>query len=288
MQDRTYKFQLSNMRITAVVPQLSAFLMNKRYAPSGTVERILTVHQHASSEMFFITHGKLTVYCGEDVYRAEEGGIILPPRYYHYTVPEEAEGYVMNFSIEPLVPEKPGIFKQVSSCIAQKPFCFQLTDDIRFYAKKVGECLTKGDRDEDILHLLALLFSSLFHTISPLESKEIPAITKRDSYLVTVEDYIARHYCEPIRLPELAAELFLCPRQVSRIIMQEYGCSLSELVNRRRLNVAASLLDSTELSVAEIAASVGYLQESHFYARFRKLYGISPLAFREESRKKRR
>jgi transcriptional regulator GlxA family with amidase domain len=70
--------------------------------------------------------------------------------------------------------------------------------------------------------------------------------------------------------------------------MQEYGCSLSELVSRRRLNVAASLLDSTELSVAEIAASVGYLQESHFYARFRKLYGIPPLAFREESRKKRR
>ena len=288
MQERTYKFQLSNMRVTAVLPHLSAFLMDKRYAPSDTVKRILTVHQHASNEIFFITRGSLAVYCGEDVYRTEEGGIILPPRYYHYTVPEGAEGYVLNFSIEPLDLEKTGLFEQVSACIAQKPFCFQLTEDIRFYVKKIGECVEKGDRDEDVPHLLALLFSSLFHTVSPLASKETPAATKRDGYLVTIEDYIARHYCEPIRLPELAAELFLCPRQVSRIIMQEYGCSLSELVNRRRLNVAASLLDSTNLSVAEIASSVGYLQESHFYARFRKLYGISPLAFREENRKKRR
>ena len=286
MKERSCKINVANIRFNVGIAEVPFFRMKKRYAPGGTLERLLTVHQHACFELFIVVGGSLSVYCGDDVYCCKNGGIILPPYIYHYTVPEDIDGYCMNFSIEPSESADPALAAEICAQLSRMPHCFPLSPEILFYTEQFDNRHSSTEREDDIPHLLSLLFSSLLREIAPQAKAGSKRESKREAHVMTIESYIGRHYCEPIRLSDVAAELYLCPKQVSRILMKEYGCSLSELINRRRLTVAASLLRSTDLSVGEIASSVGYIQENHFYKRFRRAYGMSPLVYRRAEKEK--
>jgi transcriptional regulator GlxA family with amidase domain len=59
------------------------------------------------------------------------------------------------------------------------------------------------------------------------------------------------------------------------------GESPATWLRRRRLERARLLLESSQLSVAEIAFEVGFSSISHFGYRFRQEYGTPPQAFRK-------
>ena len=74
-------------------------------------------------------------------------------------------------------------------------------------------------------------------------------------------------------------------RQVSRIIAKEYGCTLSQLVNDKKLDSAKMMLKNTDMTVGEIASAVNIGGENYFYTIFKKRYGISPLRYRKDTKK---
>jgi AraC-like DNA-binding protein len=57
-----------------------------------------------------------------------------------------------------------------------------------------------------------------------------------------------------------------------------------ELLQEKRIALAASLLVDTDGSVGEIIARVGYENESFFRAAFRKRYALNPLEYRKKMR----
>ena len=99
-----------------------------------------------------------------------------------------------------------------------------------------------------------------------------------------LDNYIAEHYCEKITLADIAAELYLCERQVSRIIRREYNCSFADFVNIKRLSVAAMMLKHTQMNIADVARSVGYENYNYFYRVFKTKYGVTPAQYREKSK----
>lgn len=58
------------------------------------------------------------------------------------------------------------------------------------------------------------------------------------------------------------------------------GRSFREMVNEARLLRAQELLGDQTLSVAEIAASLGYSTSAHFARAFRRATGLAPMVFR--------
>ena len=103
-------------------------------------------------------------------------------------------------------------------------------------------------------------------------------------YTNRIDLFIAEHYREKIRLSDLAETLYLCPKQVTRIIRKNYGCSFSDLVRDHRLRLARAMLESTEESISSIARAVGFEYENYFYTLFRKAYTITPAEYREKHR----
>ena len=63
-----------------------------------------------------------------------------------------------------------------------------------------------------------------------------------------------------------------------------YGQNISAYLRELRMKKAAELLASTRDSVAEIAARVGYENQSKFAGVFRTQYGMSPLEYRRTQR----
>jgi len=62
---------------------------------------------------------------------------------------------------------------------------------------------------------------------------------------------------------------------------EEFGCTVSEFINRKRIENAKLLLKKSELSVEDISQRLGYSNASYFSKMFKKCEGISPLKYRK-------
>ncbi|MFA7345864.1 MAG: helix-turn-helix domain-containing protein [Terrimicrobiaceae bacterium] len=76
-----------------------------------------------------------------------------------------------------------------------------------------------------------------------------------------------------------------CQEHVARACRKHYGCSPSDLVNRHRLQKAASLLATTEESILGIAMDCGWNNLGHFYNLFKRAYQMPPRQFRQMARR---
>lgn len=96
-----------------------------------------------------------------------------------------------------------------------------------------------------------------------------------------VEQYIYDHLDEPIDLNRLADIACLSPYHWHRIYRSIQGETVHATVSRLRLQHAAHLLASTELSLKQIARRAGYSAPPPFSRAFKSAYGISPIQYRK-------
>jgi len=85
-------------------------------------------------------------------------------------------------------------------------------------------------------------------------------------------------------LEQLAALVGLSPSRICHLFGDHLGLSPMAFVQRRRMEVAAELLDLTNHSVSDVAAAIGYTDPLYFSARFRRKYQMSPTSYRERKR----
>jgi AraC-like DNA-binding protein len=160
-----------------------------------------------------------------------------------------------------------------------------ITEDISFYIRKLAEKSDKGTEisEKEAELLSGLLFNEMIALFMPeLDEK---ATKKNDSrHINAIESYINANARNKIRLTDVATHVFLSPRQVSRIIHKEYGCTLADLVLEKRLANAEILLGGSDMKIGEIARRTCIGSENYFYSVFKKKYGMSPLKFRKNYR----
>jgi len=78
----------------------------------------------------------------------------------------------------------------------------------------------------------------------------------------------------------IGREVGVHPVHVSRAFRRYFGCTIGEYVRRLRVQRAQQLLANPRVSLSEIAALVGYSDQSHFSVAFKRLTGTSPGAYR--------
>lgn len=98
-------------------------------------------------------------------------------------------------------------------------------------------------------------------------------------HLRRARDHADRHFDEPLDLPALAAVAALSPWYFHRLFTATYGVSPAAHLSQRRVERAADLLRSTDLSVTEVCHLVGFTSLGSFSGRFRALIGESPSAY---------
>ncbi len=87
-----------------------------------------------------------------------------------------------------------------------------------------------------------------------------------------------------VRVNELASELGTSVRGVQRLAARYFGLPPLAIIRRYRLQEAAqNLRDDKGLTVAHVAADLGYADHAHLCADFRKVLGFTPNSYRDES-----
>jgi len=276
MRENVYKTNIGDVRVKTIIFD-EAFHPKKRNT-DGIIPKITQFHQHSTHEIFFVLDGTITVNdeCGSR--RFSDSVVIIPPRYDHYCILETNNEYGFYFSIERLDKKNGDLFLRISDVLSREVSSLALGEDMMFYITRFARSIDENALDEKISHLLYLLFSELLKKLS-ITSESAKSV--QNEYIHMIENYIYNSEGRKITLGELAEKLYLCPKQVSRIIKQEYGCSFTEFVNRRRLTTACAMLKHTNLSISHIASAVGYEYENYFFTIFKKTYGITPLQYRK-------
>ncbi|MCI8417802.1 MAG: AraC family transcriptional regulator [Lachnospiraceae bacterium] len=95
--------------------------------------------------------------------------------------------------------------------------------------------------------------------------------------------YIESHYPRAA-LEELCQELHQSPSQLSKFIKKHTGHTFKQLLQTKRLNQAVFLLTTTELSVSDIIAAVGYDNTSYFYRVFQERFHMTPGEYRRKEK----
>ncbi len=105
-----------------------------------------------------------------------------------------------------------------------------------------------------------------------------------DQRLSRVLDYMSTHFADRIDLQRLAREAGMSKFHFAHLFRERTGMSPHAYLVQLRMSAARRMLASTERTVAEIAASVGYGSPAHFGAAFQRRYEMSPGTFRAKHR----
>ncbi|WP_231891431.1 AraC family transcriptional regulator [Paenibacillus swuensis] len=99
---------------------------------------------------------------------------------------------------------------------------------------------------------------------------------------IRVAARIDQQYGEPLSLEELAAEAGLSKHYFCKAFRKLTGLTPMQYLRNKRIEQAAYLLSSTDISIAEIAVQTGFDNTSYFGKVFRSLVGRTPTDYRED------
>ena len=92
--------------------------------------------------------------------------------------------------------------------------------------------------------------------------------------------YIAANYTQKLTLQNVASEVGISPNHFSTLFHRMVGVSFREYLCQTRVEGSKQLLLYTDYSLADIAAAMGFPDQSNFSKVFKRITGISPGKYR--------
>ena len=101
--------------------------------------------------------------------------------------------------------------------------------------------------------------------------------------LTTRFHYLHDHLAESVTASDMAKVCHMSLSGFHRYFRRHTDASPINYLKRLRLNKAAQLLLSTDLTIAEVSDRTGFSNQFHFSREFKRVYRQSPAVYRSES-----
>lgn len=138
--------------------------------------------------------------------------------------------------------------------------------------------LQKG-REVRLLGLLYIFFSQLIEMNGSqfLNDTENP----KEMYIKRYIEIVAKNYSRSVNIGQISQNIGINRRYLSSIFKEYINLSPKEFLINFRMNKACELMENKQLSVSDIARSVGYDDPLQFSKMFKKITGKSPKEYRK-------
>lgn len=281
-----YKFKKLNHEDTAI------HIFEATNFPKRTPKMTFETHTHDFIEIVYVTSGSATQVVNDETYEVRRGDLLfINYGSTHQFRPHEPFTYI-NICFKPEILANSVITPENAFAVLQ----LTVFDEVRRESDDSMISFSGTERDEIEAIMRTMLDEFAAHKDSwrtMLESYMnilIIRILRRVRFenadksqpdlWAQLFDYIDRNLGSDLTLPTLARKCFYNPSYFSRIFKERFDISLTEYINRRRIDHAIRLYRETSLSGEEIAERAGFSSKSSFYRVFTKVTGHSPSEYR--------
>jgi AraC family L-rhamnose operon transcriptional activator RhaR len=141
-------------------------------------------------------------------------------------------------------------------------------------------------KEEGYIEILRAYVIELLITIFRLYRKNKPLYDSRDLQRRQLIDKVIRYmkdnYSKELKLEDLSTIAFLSPNYFSKLFKDCTAMTLSEYIQKIRIEEACKLLTDTDKKIIEIAYDVGYKDTKFFNQLFKKIVGKTPGGYRKD------
>lgn len=102
----------------------------------------------------------------------------------------------------------------------------------------------------------------------------------------SIDRYIDEHIREKITVDSICKHFHIQRHILYAKFDREAGDSIQEYIIKKRIRKAQQLLSSTNMSVSQISANVGYPEYNYFFRIFKARVGETPLQYRKQFKPK--
>lgn len=138
------------------------------------------------------------------------------------------------------------------------------------------EFLSRLYREQELEDLCMLMQEVLESFMSAMYSEK----DKGNPYIRKALRFMADNYSEHLELDQVAEYVGLSPSYFSTLFRQVVGTNFREYLCRLRVEESKHLLLSHQYSLADIAVSMGFPDQSYYCKVFKRIVGVTPGKFR--------
>ncbi|MCY7750274.1 AraC family transcriptional regulator [Bacillus inaquosorum] len=245
------------------------------------------LHKHSFYEICYVVRGEGYYLEGDRTYPLREQTIFLSKLEHLHQIKSETGLFLFYVAFELSEDQSSAEWIKVMEEVKQSPFItMQLKDGeppgLLWKTLMLQAAHPVDAFDKEILsHLSHALILSLIQTFLPSahRPKQKQPIQPSSALLTEVKLHIKDNLSQSLKLTDVASHFHISGRHLSRLFAAELGVSYSEFVQNEKINKAAELLKSTNLSIKEVAEEIGF--SVHYFTRvFSAKIGSSPGLFR--------
>lgn len=158
--------------------------------------------------------------------------------------------------------------------------------EIHFIAQRL--LIEFRDKPAGWIEVARSLSLVLYHELIRMRASETAPKSEHETKSFVLKpalEYIHQNYMQQTNMKQLADICHLSETHFRRLFLSIMGTSPLSFINATRTSQACVLLDTTQLSIAEIAERVGISSIASFNRNFHQIMGVSPREYRNASSK---
>jgi AraC family L-rhamnose operon regulatory protein RhaS len=115
-----------------------------------------------------------------------------------------------------------------------------------------------------------------------LSESKIPNNSKRDM-LAEALHFIESNMLSELKVEDIAERVYLSPSYFRKVFKEVTGMNPIEYINKIRISKACMLLADRDMTVSQVAETVGIFDSNYFSRLFKNIVGCSPSKFKRKS-----
>ena len=137
----------------------------------------------------------------------------------------------------------------------------------------------------ELIAMAYLIFQRLFVIYQSAKTESV-AVPSADLVLFRrMAGFVHQHYEKRLSLEDIASAGNVSKSKCGQVFKKYAGQTPIEFLNLYRLSLSTEMLSGTEKSIAEIASSCGFGQQSYYNRLFLREYGMTPNEYRSRQRR---
>lgn len=253
------------------------------------------VHKHNYVEFIFVCSGKMINYINGRKIVLHEGDIMLLNQNVEHSIDFcDENDIIFNFII------KPDFLRFLSSLLEEKNKLCQFILDTLYSNNDVTEYMIFRTRENikiknNIESIITCIYEPTLNSYAELRLRFGLLLTELMNYPEQIELFCGDIYENTLMnsimmyiksnyqygtLEDLSSQLHLPDYRICKVIKKITGSTFKQLIQEERLNVAVTLLKTTNLPISRIMEDIGYENETYFYRLFKSKYKVTPNRYR--------